>query len=86
MQLSDFYPGMVVTLKSVEELAMLPYVVSGMAKYAGQTFEVREASGYCITLKGMDNWSWGADAFVDENSAILPEISEDDLMELMNDG
>ena len=86
MQLSDFYPGMTVTLKSAEELRKLPYVVSNMTQYAGQTFEVREASDYCITLKGMDNWSWGADAFVDENNAILPEISEDDLMELIGNG
>jgi len=86
MQLSDFCPGMVVTLKSVEELAMLPYVVSGMAKYAGQTFEVKEADGYCITLKGMDNWSWGADAFVDESDTPMPEITEDVLMELIGNG
>lgn len=86
MQLYDIHAGMFVTLKPAEELRKLPYVVSGMTKYAGQTFEVREAGSYSITLKGMDNWSWGADAFVDENSAILPEISEDDLMELMNDG
>lgn len=86
MQLYDIHTGMFVTLKPAEELRKLPYVVSNMTQYAGQTFEVREASGYCITLKGMDNWSWGADAFVDENNAILPEISEDELMELMNDG
>jgi len=86
MERSDLHPGMTVTLKPAEELRKLPYVVSGMTKYAGQTFEVREASDYCITLKGMDNWSWGADAFVDENNAILPEISEDDLMELIGNG
>lgn len=86
MQLSDIHAGMFVTLKPAEELCKLPYVVSGMTKYAGQTFEVMETNRYHITLKGMDSWAWGADAFVDENNAILPEISEDDLMELMNDG
>ena len=86
MERSDLHPGMTVTLKPAEELRKLPYVVSGMAKYAGQTFEVMETNQYHITLKGMDSWAWGADAFVDENNAILPEISEDELMELMNDG
>jgi len=86
MQLYDIHAGMFVTLKPAEELRKLPYVVSGMTKYAGQTFEVRETNQYHITLKGMDSWAWGADAFVDENNAILPEISEDDLMELIGNG
>lgn len=86
MQLYDIHAGMFVTLKPTEELAKLPYVVSGMTQYAGQTFEVRETNQYHITLKGMERWAWNADAFVDENDTILPEINEDDLMELMNDG
>lgn len=86
MQLYDIHAGMFVTLKPAEELRKLPYVVSNMTQYAGQTFEVREASKYCITLKGMDNWSWGADAFVDEGETHMPEITEDILMELIGNG
>ena len=83
MQLSDFYPGMTVTLKSAEELRKLPYVVSNMRQYAGQTFEIEKVDDYYINLKGMDNWSWGADAFVDESNTPMPEITEDILMELI---
>jgi len=86
MQISNIHAGMFVTLKPAEELRKLQYVVSYMTQYAGQTFEVREVSSYHVTLKDMDNWLWGADAFVDENNAILPEINEDDLMELIDNG
>lgn len=86
MQLSDFYPGMTVTLKSAEELRSLSYVVRNMVQYAGQTFEVKEVAGYSIILKGMDSWSWGADAFVDESDTPMPEITEDILMELIGNG